>query len=388
MLTEFFRWNQPAGDLHQFDGYFLPGGFSYEDRVRSGAIAARDPLMAVVAEEAAKAKPVIGICNGAQILVEAGLIPGLNANHLGSALTWNERGYLNIWVRIKNTALFGRSAFNNFDENLHFSLPIAHGEGRFVVPEKLLSQLIDNHQTIFRYCNEQGEIKDNYPVNPNGAVYNLAGVCNPAGNILALMPHPERTEAGLAIFKSMKKYLDSRSKTEDISLQELDYETPELELPAYRKPAQALEILVDLIITDNEAQTLQTALRELGFGPVKVKRFTHYEVGLVGSSIDRTSLSDDLVKSGVLLNTNKEIPYISDRSKLQTDWHSVLVRYQEDFEGQSKFNTLKNRLGIIEISDVKTGVVWQLSCNEKTWQKILQSHILFNPYSQRAYLLI
>ena len=102
MEPELFRWNRDKEDLRKFDGYFIPGGFSYEDRVRSGAIAGRDPLMKVIKQESAKGKPVIGICNGAQILVESGMIPGLEASHLGASLSWNEKGYLNIWVRIKN----------------------------------------------------------------------------------------------------------------------------------------------------------------------------------------------------------------------------------------------------------------------------------------------
>ena len=190
MQPEIFRWNDDFAKFKAFDGYFIAGGFSYEDRVRSGAIAARDPLMSVIKEEAAGGKPVIGICNGAQILVEAGLIPGLEANHLGASLAWNNHGYLNIWTRIKNESQPGSCAFNNFAQGYHFALPIAHGEGRFVVPQEILDQLIQNNQTVFRYCDD-GEVKDEFPINPNGSVYNLAGVCNPVGNVLALMPHPK-----------------------------------------------------------------------------------------------------------------------------------------------------------------------------------------------------
>ncbi len=388
MQAELFRWNQAADDLRNFAGYFIPGGFSYEDRVRSGAIAARDPLLTIIVEEAAKGKLVIGICNGAQILVESGMIPGLNANHIGAGLAWNKKGYLSIWVNIKNAAVKGKCAFNNFSKGHHFRLPIAHGEGRYVVPQELLQQLIDNGQTVFRYCDANGEIEDEYPINPNGAVYNLAGVCNPAGNILALMPHPERTAAGQVIFQSMKNYLDLRFKIKDLSYNDLDYDISELELNEYNQPENSMEFLVDLIITDNEAQTLQTALSELGYGEIKIKRFTHFEIGVDKGIIKKEELADELIRSGELLNTNKEIPYINDRAKLESNKRTILVRYKDDFDGQDRLRTLQHRLGVEAINSIKKGVIWQFDCSDETWQKILNSNILFNPYSQYALYII
>jgi len=373
---EFFRWNDDHDKLKAYDGYFIPGGFSYEDRVRSGAIAGRDPLMEVVKQEAAKGKPVIGICNGAQILVESGLIPGLESYHLGSSLAWNRKGYLNIWARIKNDSPAGRSAFNNFPPGHHFKLPIAHGEGRWVIPEELLNQLIANGQTVFRYCDEAGQIKEDYPVNPNGAVYNLAGVVNPQGNVLALMPHPERTPDGLVIFESMKKYIEGGYAKGESRL-EFSKERPQS--LQYRRADNSLEILVDLIITDNEAQSLQVALNNLGFEEVKIRRFTHWEVA---TSDNSEEFVDQLIKSGELLNTNKEIPYVNDKSGLGQKSHKLLVRYQDDFTGQAKLDTLNNRLGLKSVQSVKQGVVWEIDCSREDWQKILDSNILFNPFSQ------
>ena len=384
MSPEFFRWNDDYQKLKNFDGYFIPGGFSYEDRVRAGAIAARDGVMNIIKEEAETGKPVIGICNGAQILVESGLIPGLESYHLGSALAWNNRGFLNIWVRIKNDSKSGKSAFNNYEQGHHFRLPIAHGEGRWVIEEKLLKQLIDNGQAVFRYCDEDGEIKNEYPVNPNGAVYNIAGVCNPAGNVLALMPHPERVDGGQVIFCSMKKYLENgRAYVKELVLNKLKLKTKNLKLLEYQKPSNSIEFLIDLIITDNEAETLQVALGQLGYDDVKVRRFTHWEVG-----VDKQSdkLVDELIKSGVLLNTNKEIPYVNQRSKIKVrrSSHKLLVRYKDDFSGQSKLDTLNNRLNIKSVKSVKLGVLWEIECKEDDWQKILESNILFNPFSQEA----
>ncbi|MDP2586422.1 MAG: phosphoribosylformylglycinamidine synthase subunit PurQ, partial [Candidatus Komeilibacteria bacterium] len=276
----------------------------------------------------------------------------------------------------------GRCAFNNFAQGHHFALPIAHGEGRWVVPQDLLKQLETNGQTVFRYCNENGEEKEEYPINPNGAMFNLAGICNPAGNVLALMPHPERTKDGLVIFESMKKYLEKApsSKFQD---------TKKLQVPnsktmtSYEKPKDGLEILVDLIITDNEAQTLQTALAGLGYNNVKVRRLTHWEVT---SSDQSPEFVDDLIKSGELLNTNKEIPIskIQFTKKFQITNHNLLVRYKDDFVGQGKLSTLTNRLGFGQIKSIKQCVLWSIECSDFDWQSILASNILANPYSQQA----
>ncbi|MCX6785751.1 MAG: phosphoribosylformylglycinamidine synthase I [Candidatus Komeilibacteria bacterium] len=386
MLPEFFRWNDDYVKLKEFDGYFIPGGFSYEDRVRSGAIAGRDPLMKVIKEEAGKGKPIIGICNGAQILVESGLIPGLKDCHLGAGLAWNNHGYLNIWTRIKNESEPGRSAFNNFEQGNHFALPIAHGEGRWVIPEDLLKQLEESGQAVFKYCDASGEEKNEFSINPNGAVHNLAGVCNQAGNVLALMPHPERTKDGLVIFDSMKHYLENnKAKTgrgaTRCALAKFCALKEESIINEYQKTNDSLEILVDLIITDNEAQTLETALTGLGYNNIKVSRMAHWEVE---TSEQSAKFIDELIKSGELLNTNKEIPYINDSSKLKAQSHKLLVRYAADFVGQGKVSTLTNRLGFKQIKSIKQGVLWSIDCSAADWQKILASNILANPYSQET----
>lgn len=388
MEPVFFRWNEPQSKLKNFSGYFLPGGFSYEDRVRSGVIAANDSVMEEIKKQASLGKPVIGICNGAQILVESGLIPGVSGNHLGASLAHNNRGYLNKWVNIKNDTDEGSSAFNHFPQNYSFKCPIANGEGRFVVPKELFKQLAKNSQLAFRYCDENGQIKEEYPINPNGAMYNLAGITNPAGNVLALMPHPERTEDGQVIFESIRKYLNKknietqkqRKVRETLEVRALaDLEGLLRELKSYKKTPSAIEILVELIITDNEANTLEIALYNKGFKNIKIKRYAHWEVQLEKKELKTIQ---KIINSGELLNTNKEIPYVDDKAKLKSKNHKILVREIDDFTALKKLDTINNRLGMKEVKDLKKGVLWEVECSKSDFEQILKTSILFNPFSQ------
>jgi phosphoribosylformylglycinamidine synthase subunit PurQ / glutaminase len=191
------RWNQRKG-ISKFDGYVIPGGWAYEDRVRAGVIAAKDPMFALIKKEAGNGKPVLGICNGAQALVECGLVPGLK-NKVEMALAPNinpfMEGYYCTWINVRSNEEAGRCAFTKLtDKETVIPMPIAHGEGRFVTRDKtLIKSLIQNRQIIFRYSTPSGRIDGSFPTNPNGATYNIAGICNKKGNVLAMMPHPERS---------------------------------------------------------------------------------------------------------------------------------------------------------------------------------------------------
>lgn len=301
MSGEFFRWNKSAKELENFDGYIIPGGFSYEDRSRAGIIASLDPIMNQIKKEAAKMKPVLGICNGCQILMETGMVPGLYHYALGGALTINTRikkgkiigtGFYNDWVYIKNQVDQDRTAFTlKGNKDYFFRLPVANGEGRFVFEQTLLKQLIKHQQVVFRYCDEKGKVKNEFPINPGAAIDDIAGICNKEGNVLALMPHPERTKDGQFIFDSLKEYIEKGKKLA-VREYKLEGEKEFLKPACWQKDNDSLELLVDLIIADNEAVTVENALRLMGF-EVEIKRKTYWRV----KYSEKPAISD-LVKSG------------------------------------------------------------------------------------------
>ena len=196
MDSRIYRWNQWRELRDSLpDAYVLPGGFSFQDRVRAGAVAAKERIMDLVFSEAADGKPVLGICNGAQILVESGMVPGWEKGRIESALAANHisgrSGYLSRWIFLRATARAQQTCpWIGKSINGVIPLPIAHAEGRFVFSE-------ENHgraesSAALKYCDEKGNESSQYPVNPNGSFLNLAGVMNDRGNVLAMMPHPER----------------------------------------------------------------------------------------------------------------------------------------------------------------------------------------------------
>ncbi|MFZ4507838.1 MAG: phosphoribosylformylglycinamidine synthase subunit PurQ [Fimbriimonas sp.] len=179
-----YVWHE-ATSLAGFDGVFLPGGFSYGDYLRCGAMAARAPVMAEVRRFAEEGRPIIGACNGFQVLTESGLLPG--ALLLNSAQKFLCQ---DVYLRVETN----RSPWTaNVDSILR--IPIAHGEGRYVCDEETLRRLEGENQIAFRYVSPEGELTHEW--NPNGATSAIAGVLNEAGNVLGLMPHPERASRAL-----------------------------------------------------------------------------------------------------------------------------------------------------------------------------------------------
>ncbi|MDP6033046.1 MAG: phosphoribosylformylglycinamidine synthase I [Candidatus Marinimicrobia bacterium] len=384
-----FLWNGPAEKLSVFDGYVIVGGFAYEDRSRAGVIAALDPIMKQIKTEADKGKPVLGICNGAQILVESGLVPGLENHRVGIALTDNKRvknnhcigvGYYNTWANLQLTTPSDRCAFTrHLITGDWINVPLAHGEGRFIVPDELLEKMISNNQTVFRYCDDNGNILDEFPTNPNGSMHNLAAVCNAQGNVMAIMPHPERTEKGDAVFSSMKEFIE---KENPVSSHTLTFDRPHYEVANYETNGDSTEWVIDMIITDNEAASVQNALDHLGFD-IALSRQTHWEISTDG---DRKTILQKIDATGELYNSNKE--FIS-KIKTAVNTASFIVQQKEDMLGRAKYESLTDRFEIDGITDIKRGVIWNVSINSGNFEvvlnDILNTHILFNPLSHECY---
>jgi len=182
------------------DCVILPGGFSYGDYLRAGAIARFSPIMKSVVEFAARGGLVLGICNGFQVLCESGLLPG--ALHKNKSLRFKcEKAY----VRVERT---DTPFTNQCAPQQVLELPIAHGEGNYYIDKEGLKRLLDRGQILFRYCTPKGEVSE--AANPNGSLLNIAGICNERGNVVGMMPHPERNveafmgnQDGLYIFRSI-----------------------------------------------------------------------------------------------------------------------------------------------------------------------------------------
>ncbi|WP_441000717.1 phosphoribosylformylglycinamidine synthase subunit PurQ [Fodinibius sp. SL11] len=194
-----FLWHKDT-DLSDIDFLLIPGGFSYGDYLRSGAIARFSPIMQSVIDFAQKGGPVLGICNGFQILLEAGLLPGAMMHNQQLRFVCKQ-----THIRCETSdSLFTR----NIEQGKVLQIPVAHGEGNYFTDQDQLKELQDNDQVIFRYSDEEGNVTEE--ANFNGSIDNIAGICNKERNILGMMPHPERaveeligSDDGKLIFESV-----------------------------------------------------------------------------------------------------------------------------------------------------------------------------------------
>jgi phosphoribosylformylglycinamidine synthase len=200
-----FVWHKNTS-LDGADVVILPGGFSHGDYLRTGAIARFSPVMASVAQFARLGGPVLGICNGFQVLLEAGLLPGAMLRNRDLKFHCE---FVRVRVEQTDTPFTRRAS-----QGQVLSLPIAHGEGNYFAEPDVIETLESTGRVVFRYCDDQGKPTD--AANPNGSVHNIAGICNDARNVVGLMPHPERacervlgSQDGLVLFESVVAALAS-----------------------------------------------------------------------------------------------------------------------------------------------------------------------------------
>lgn len=197
--TSHLIWHQDTS-VSGMDAIILPGGFSYGDYLRTGSIARFSPIIEAVAEFAGRGGIVLGICNGFQILLEAGLLPGAMLRNRHLSFICEDR-----YLRVENA---DTPFTHRCKPGQVLKLPIAHADGNYYTDPATLAVLQANEQIVFRYCHEEGRVTSQ--ANPNGSLDNIAGLCNAAGNVLGLMPHPERgaeallnNEDGIIIFQSI-----------------------------------------------------------------------------------------------------------------------------------------------------------------------------------------
>jgi phosphoribosylformylglycinamidine synthase subunit PurQ / glutaminase len=198
-----FLWHKDT-DLQNSDAIILPGGFSYGDYLRTGAIARFSPIMEKVVAFAENGGVVIGICNGFQILLEAGLLPGVMLKNKSLKFVCKD-----VYLKVESD----KSIFTNTLENKNvLRIPVAHGDGNYFADEATLNSLTENDQIIFKYSDENGV--EHEEANPNGSLLNIAGIVNTKRNVLGMMPHPERCCSGILgntdgalIFNSVAKSL-------------------------------------------------------------------------------------------------------------------------------------------------------------------------------------
>ncbi len=384
--AQIFRWNENPTTIRKAESFLIPGGFSYEDRGRAGLISAQNPIMQVVYEEAQKGKPVLGICNGAQALVETKLVPGDDKNTKALALAKNKRvkdghvlgtGYYNVWVPIKRTVDKDRTPFTHFVTEEPYLVPIAHGEGRYAtVFQGLENQLEENQQIVFKYCDQEGRVSAEFPTNPNGALRNAAAICNAEGNVLSIMPHPERGRGPaplLEMFASLKHHLEKKPKL--VSMPRIVLNEPKIDDGNHEHGGH--ELIIEEIITDNEAYTIENTLRKVLENPdIKVQRFNHFEIDAPEESLE------EIKKSGEVYNSNKEAPL---EGEVPDGELKLIVRYREEVEGQSIAETLRNHYNL-PVDGITKGALWIISgLGETSKQQVLATGLFYNINSQVAY---
>lgn len=380
--AEIIRWNE-VKKIGNYQAYVLPGGFSFEDRGRAGAIAAREPIFSALRAEAQAGKVILGICNGAQMVVESGLIP-VGSDSLPFALADNVRrdendhvmgtGYFNAWCAIRPERT--DTAFSAGTDSI-LNVPVAHGEGRFTTKsDRALQALESGSHVAFRYCDSGGNVAQSYPENPNGATAAVAMIVNKEGTVGAIMPHPERYPLecnGDQIFTAMRAWIEAQKSPDLVKIGDLSAQTLPKVAPFVAHEA-AIVLEKTLIITDNEGFSVQQAAQNLlGTNFSLNKSFVYVIEGA-----DLTT--EKLAQTGLMANPNKETlePY-------QPKPQQLLVELFEDDPALHLADQLTEQLKTpVKVRRLKA---WDFPepISETQLELILKNGLLCNPNSGALY---
>lgn len=215
MQAHCLLWHECPDNLSDFDGFVFIG----HDK-NAPSIAPDPVLMQMIKEQSELGKLVLGIGKGAQILIETGLVPGLERHQVGMTIKHHPEFHdANSKIRVRLAKGYQWNAFTRLlKPKTIFQMPISHAHGRLVISSVLLAEIERNGLHVFQYCNEQGAIVNDKSVNPYGSVNNIAAIANKAGNVMAMLPHPETTLQGDAIFKSMREYISGGYVTQPLTL--------------------------------------------------------------------------------------------------------------------------------------------------------------------------
>ena len=242
-----------------------------------------------------------------------------------------------------------------------------------------LKEIVEKENlAAYHYCNEAGDIVNNFPINPNGSTNNIAALGNVGGNVLAMMPHPERTTKGDPVFKALNQFLNTESS---FSYKSLKYNSQKIALSPFKKKKNTTEILISMIIADNEAISVSQCIKKLGVQDLVIKKYLHLEIEHDGA-LD----IENIYATDVLFNPSKEF-VVGDIEK--NAGSRFLVREKENISGRKMKETLQKRFGFLNIKNIIKGTVWEAVSQKKQAKKdidlILNSHILCNPISQERH---
>lgn len=282
-------------------------------------------------------------------------------------------GFYNAWVHICCTETKLGAFTRRLKPNHPLSLPVAHGERRFQLSEDLWLAMQKQGCSSLHYCDAAGQIVSHFPINPNSSAYNLAALTNARGNVMAIMPHPERSPEGDILFQSMHDYIKDGHYP---AFHSIDYYHVVTKPKFYPYTPKANELIVAPLTTDNQALTVEKTLHNQGI-KVSVKRYTHWEISCSPASFKQIS------EQGLLFNPIKE-EWIKNLSPKGTT-SALLIQAQEDLIGQHKVHQLKQRMHHVNIEALRYGVLWLIDCEQENPEQVIDylqtSSLLFNPHS-------